>query len=277
MLARDKLLECENPSCPSRNSLRRLVPWRKQEGVTVQGRWYCSLDCFEQAITDVFAGLLKLPEEPLPRLHRVPLGLLLLGRGVITDEQLKSALEVQRTAGADRLGRWLVRLGVASAQDVSAALASQWGCATFPLERDSRYREIAGMLPYALLESSRMIPVRYLPASQLLFLAFSEDIDHTALYSIGQLTGGRTEPCVVTEAAMERALAEVRAASRPAEIVFETLWDAPEMARTIRDYAVKLGAEELLLARPRRFLWVRLRASGRSWDFLFRLPAGNLD
>ena len=269
-------MECENPLCPSRHSLRRLMPWRKQEGVTLQGRWYCSLDCFEQAITDVFAGLLKLPEEPLPRLHRVPLGLLLLGRGVITDAQLKSALEAQRSAGTERLGRWLVRLGVASAEDVAAALAAQWGCATFPLGRDFRYRECAGMLPYALLESSRMIPVRYLSASKLLFVAFSEDIDHTALYAIGQLTGGRTEPCVATETAMESALEEVRAASRPAEIVFETLWDAPEMAHTIRDYAVKLGAEELMLARPRRFLWVRLRASGQSWDFLFRLPAGNL-
>lgn len=253
------------------------MPWRKQEGVTLQGRWYCSLDCFEQAITDVFASLLKLPEEPLPRLHRVPIGLLLLGRGVITGAQLKSALEAQRSAGSERLGRWLVRLGVASAQDVSAALAAQWGCATFPLDRDFRYRECAGMLPYTLLESSRMIPVRYLPASQLLFVAFSEDIDHTALYAIGQVTGGRTEPCVATESAMERALEEVRAASRPAEIVFETLWDAPEIAHTIRDYAVKLDADELMLARPRRFLWVRLRASGNSWDFMFRLPTGRPD
>ncbi len=270
-------MECENPSCPSRNSLRRLMPWRKGEGVTLQGRWYCSLDCFEQAMTDIFAGLLKLPEEPLPRLHRVPLGLLLLGRGVITDAQLKSALEAQRSSGAERLGHWLVRLGVASATDVSAALAAQWGCATFPLERDFRYRECAGLLPYALLESSRMIPVRYLPASQMLFVAFAEDIDHTALYAIGQLTGGRTEPCVATEAAVEHALDEVRAAHRPTEIVFETLWDAREMAHTIRDYAVKLGADELMLARPRRFLWVRLRASEQSWDFLFRLPRGNLE
>lgn len=269
-------MECENSLCPWRNSLRRLMPWRKQQGVTLQGRWYCGLDCFEQALTDIFAGLLKLPEEPLPRLHRVPLGLLLLGRGVITDAQLKSALEAQRSSAAERLGRCLVRLGTASAEDVAAALAAQWGCATFPLGRDLRYREYAGMLPYALLESSRLLPVRYLAATKLLFVAFSENIDHTALYSIGQLTGGKTEPCVVTEAAMDHALEEVRAASRPAEIVFETLWDAPEMAHTIRDYAVKLSAEELMLARPRGFLWVRLRASGQSWDFLFRLPVGAL-
>jgi len=269
-------LECENPQCAFRNPLRRVLRRRNNEGVLLQGRWYCCLDCFEDAITGVFNSLLRLPDEPLPHLHRVPLGLLLLGRGVITDSQLKSALQAQREGGTDRLGKWLVRLGVASAQDVSAALAAQWGCAVFPIERDQHYRECSQMLPFALLEASQMIPVHYLPSSQLLFVAFSEDIDHTALYAVERLIGGHTEPCIVSESAMKRALEEIRTVSRPAEIVFETLWDAPEMARTIRDYAVKLNADELILARPRRFLWVRLRASGRSWDLLFRLPAGKI-
>jgi hypothetical protein len=269
-------LDCENSDCPFRSPLKKILRRGKNEGVLLQGRWYCCLDCFEDAITGVFNGLLKLPDEPLPRLHRVPLGLLLLGRGVITDSQLKSALQAQREGGTGRLGRWLVRLGVASAQDVSAALAAQWGCGVFPIERDHHYRECSQMLPFALLESSRMIPVHYLAPSQLLFVAFSEDIDHTALYAVEKLIGGRTEPCIVTEGAMEQALEEIRAVSRPAEIVFETIWDAPEMARTIRDYAVKLNADELILARPRRFLWVRLRAAGKSWDLLFRLPAGKI-
>ena len=269
-------MDCENVNCPNKNALRKFLRRRTGEGVLLQGRWYCSLDCFEQAVTNLFSELLHLPEEPLPRLRRVPLGLLLLGRGVITDEQLKTALQAQRQNGMDRIGRWLIRLGIASAQDVSAALAAQWGCALFPLESDRRYRECSQMVPLALLESCHMIPVHYLPASQLLFVAFSEDIDHTALYSVERLLGGRTEPCVVTEAAMNQALEEIRNVSRPAEIVFETLWDAPEMARTIRDYALKLGAEELVLARPRRFMWVRLRASGKSWDLLFRLPVGRI-
>jgi len=269
-------VQCENPQCPFRNPLRRVLRRRNNEGVLLQGRWYCCLDCFEDAITGVFNGLLHLPDEPLPHLHRVPLGLLLLGRGVITDSQLKSALQAQREGGTDRLGKWLVRLGVASAQDVSAALAAQWGCAVFPIERDQHYRECSQMLPFALLEASHMIPVHYLPSSQLLFVAFSEDIDHTALYAVERLIGGHTEPCIVSESAMNRALEEIRTVSRPAEIVFETLWDAPEMARTIRDYAVKLNADELILARPRRFLWVRLLASGRSSDLLFRLPAGKI-
>jgi type II secretion system (T2SS) protein E len=265
-------LQCENPGCAYRNPLRRLLRQRNT-GVHLQGRWYCSLDCFEQGIASAFAGLIRLPDEPIPRLHRIPLGLMLLGKGVIDEGQLKAALRAQREQGNERLGRWLVRLGIASAHDVSAALAAQWGCGVFPLEQDRRYRECSQMLPLALLQSSRMLPVHYLAGSQLLFLAFSEDIDHSAIYAIERLSGNRTKPCVVTEAAMDQALDELRSVSRPGEIVFETMWDAPEMARTIRDYAVKLGADELILARPRRFLWVRLKAGEQCWDLMFRLPA----
>jgi hypothetical protein len=270
-------LECENTDCPHRNSLRRILLRGSGEGVFLQGRWYCCLDCFEQAITAEFAGLLKLRDEPLSRIHRVPLGLLLLGRGVINDQQLKSALAVQRQSGTGRLGRLLMDLGAASAQDVSTALAAQWGCGVFPIERNKRYRDCSQLLPLALIESARLIPVHYHDESQLLFVAFADDIDHTALYSIERQLGARTEPCVITESAMDLALHQVRSESRPSEIVFETLWDPAEMARTVRDYSLALGADELFLARPRRFLWVRLRSGGRSHDLLFRLPPQSLE
>ncbi|HUO25921.1 MAG TPA: hypothetical protein VMU61_09645 [Candidatus Aquilonibacter sp.] len=264
-------LTCENPRCEFRGFFRRLMRG-SQDGVFLQGRWYCSLDCFEVAITDVFRGLLRSPDEPLTRSSRVPIGLLLLGRGVITEADLKLALRAQKEEAPDRLGRLLIRLGIASAEDISAALAAQWGCAFFPLEKDSGYRQCMHLLPRILLESCNMLPVHYLRENHDLFLAFSHDIDHTAVYSIERLLGGRTHPCVVTEQAMERAMEELRSSERRTEIVFDKHWEPSEMARTIRDYALKLGAEELRLVRPRRYLWARLLAAGRPWDLLFRLP-----
>ena len=269
---RDDIVDCENPSCIFRNSLRRIFGRGVGDGVFVQSHWYCSLDCFEHAVVGEFAALLKQQDQPRRNPHRVPLGLMLLGRGAITDEQLKKALAAQRELGQSRLGDVLMKLGIVSAHDISAALAAQWGCGVFPVERNRRYRECAHMLPLALIESSRMIPVHFHEGSQLLFLAFADEIDHTALYSVERQLGARTEPCVISAAAMEQALEEIRAVSRPSEIVFETIWGADEMARTVRDYSLALGASELFLARPRRFLWVRLRADGQSHDLLFRLP-----
>lgn len=265
---------CENPECEFRGFVRRLLRDR-QEGVFLQGRWYCSLDCFEFAITGVFRGLLRLPDEPLVHPNRVPIGLLLLGRGIITEAELKLALRAQKQEASDRLGRWLIRMGIASAEDICAALAAQWGCAYFPLERDPSYRECTHLLPHVLLESSNMLPVHYRPENHSLFLAFSRDIDHTTIYSIERLLGGRTHPCVVTEDAMQRAMEELRSSARADEIVFDKHWEPSEMARTVRDYAVKLGVEELRLARLRGFLWTRLLAGGRPWDIMFRLPSPN--
>ena len=184
-------LECANDACTFRSRVRKFLQLRKNEGVVLQGRWYCSLDCFEQGITGAFSGLLKLADEPMTHVHRVPLGLQLLGRGVISQDQLKAGLNAQRCAGNDRLGRCLIRLGAASPLDISTALAAQWGCAVFPLDRDCRYRDCSQMIPFALMESSRMIPVHYVPDSHLLFLGFAEDIDHTSLYWIEHLLGGR--------------------------------------------------------------------------------------
>lgn len=266
-------MECESPECPHRSSIRRRFLRSASEGVLLQGRWYCCPDCFEHAVTAAFGALLKLRDEPLSHLHRVPLGLLLLGRGVITDAQLKSALAMQRESRSGRLGHVLVNSGIVSAQDISTALAAQRGCAVFPVERD-RYRDCCQLLPFALLESSRMVPVHYHDGTQTLFVAFAEDIDHTAVYSIEHQLGARTQACVITESAMEQALDDIRVQPRPSEIVFETLWDPYEIARTVRDYSLALSAEELVLARPRRFLWVRLRGSGRCHDLLFRLPPG---
>lgn len=263
--------ECENAECTAQGFWRNLARTR-HGGVFLQGRWYCSLNCFEQAIAQVFAGLIRLADEPIARAHRIPIGLLLLGRGAIDEEQLKRALQAQRETGSERLGRSLVRLGIASAQDVSTALAAQWGCAVFPLEGDQRYLEFSGMLPRALLESSRMLPVRYVSESQQLFLAFSDDIDHSAIYAIERLLGSHTKPCVVSDAAMDQAMGKIRLVERRSEVVFESMCEAPKIARTIREYAVKLGAEELIMARPRNFLWVRLKAEDGPWDLLFRLP-----
>lgn len=264
-------LQCANRNCASHSLMRRFLK-RRTAGVFLQGRWYCSVDCFQMAIVPAIGELLKPAKDPAPARHRVPLGLLLLGRGIITEAQLKHALQAQRDSGGERVGQWLLRFGSATHHDLALALATQWGCPVFPLERDRSYRECSSMLPLAMLESLQMLPVHYLSSSRLLYIAFAQHLDRTSLIAVERLLGDRTVACVVPEAHMEVALSEIKGAARPSEVVFETLRDATEMAYTIREYSLKIGAEELRLARPNGFLWSRLIAGGRAWDLLFRLP-----
>lgn len=269
-------LECENPECPHRRALKRLLRRNASEGVFLQGRWYCSRECFEQVAAGEFALLLQSPDQPPRQLHRVPLGLILLGHGAITQDQLREALAAQKESHGERIGRLLLKKGFVNSDAICTALAAQLGCGIFPIDRSPKYRDCSQMLPLALIESVKMIPVHHHAATEMLYLAFAGNIDHAAIYSVERQLRTRTEACLITEEAMEKALEEIRPESRPHEIVFETLWEPDEMARTVRDYLLALGADELLLARPRRFLWARLRSAEGVHDLLFRLP-GNGD
>jgi hypothetical protein len=67
------------------------------------------------------------PDEQNPSLpRRIPLGRLLVGRGLLTEEQLIEALLEQDRTG-DRLGKVLIRLGFVDEPSVAMALASQHG------------------------------------------------------------------------------------------------------------------------------------------------------
>jgi hypothetical protein len=59
----------------------------------------------------------------------MPLGLILLSRGWITNRELQEALAAQRCAGSGRIGEWLGRLHGISEATIAKALGIQWNCA----------------------------------------------------------------------------------------------------------------------------------------------------
>lgn len=269
---RNSVPRCHNAACAQVRGLKYLLSARPT-GVQLQGRWYCSFDCFEQGVANLLRNIVIPSPVRSQNRHRFPLGLLLLGRGVITERQLREALRAQREAGTERLGYWLLQTGSVSSDDLAVALAAQWGYPLFPLDRDQRFKMCSGMLPLTLIENLRMIPVHYISHARLLYLAFSEEVDRPSLLAIEQTLGDRTEVCVVSDAALDRALNEIRRDVRPSEIVFDALRDAYEMANAIRSHCVKFGVDQMRIARPGRFLWARLFASGQYWDLLFPLSA----
>jgi hypothetical protein len=101
------LRPCESPVCGRRRRLWRALvgPVR---GLTLDNHWYCSPECFRYALTSTIEQLLP---PVAPRMdykpHRVPLGLLMLSRGYVDQEQLKKALQAQKDSGSGRVGEWL--------------------------------------------------------------------------------------------------------------------------------------------------------------------------
>jgi hypothetical protein len=263
------LRKCENLACRQPRDLWNA--WMRNDlGIRLEGHWYCSPDCFEHAAQSIFLRLLPGEENIPKRRHRIPIGLLLLSRGTISDEQLKQALLLQRTKGGGKIGKFLQEIEAASEQDITDVLAAQWGCPTYPLAKAREFLQCASLLPLTLLEAGRMLPVHYLPPQQTLFMAFVDGVDRTVLYAIEQMLHVRTVPCIVSESDLSCALESFRPLASVPTAVFESPSSPLEMARTTRSYAWQMGADEVWAVRSGRFIWIRMQTRQGYRDILFQ-------
>jgi Type II secretion system (T2SS), protein E, N-terminal domain len=262
ILAGRKLLRQMASHCASCGQTYYRLPWRgldpRWQGARMAGGWYCRAECLQLTITELlqYERSVWRPETATP--HRVPLGLLLLSRQQLTEEQLRVAIETQRSSGGGRIGECLVRLGFVNEPQVTAALARQWSCPVLRTRLGDSSPECAAEIPLPLLEAFQMIPVEFSELTGTLLMAFSDAVDYRALYAIEQMLGVRTEPCFVGAGALRNALAERAGRGKVNDVVFRETEDAGASARIVAGYAEKVLAREVRLARCGGYLWARL-------------------
>jgi len=263
-------LRCASPDCEQRS---RLWPGflSKSRGVTLDGHWYCSGECLFDPLMAEVRGLLAGFGRERTRRYRLPLGLLLLDRGAISHQQLREALLSQLNSGGQKIGYVLRQMGAATAADVTAALAQQWGCPVFPLDPQAALQGCRDLLPLSLLESARAVPAYVSPDGRTLHLAFSERLDHTTLYAVERMLGCRTIACAADESLVAKVLDEIHRSSSIAESSFDTMRDPREIAWTIRSYAGEYAASRIAIVRASSYLWVRFTSGRVSKDLLFRI------
>ena len=265
---------CAGPACPHRGKL--WPAWlRTSSGVDFDGRWYCEVGCLKPILVLQLQQLLSRFLYERPRIHRLPIGLLLVNRTAITHDQLREALRLQREAGRGKLGDWLRQLDAVNESQITAALAQQWGCPVFPLEQLSSSLLSSELLPLPLLESAGAVPAYASPDGRLLHLAFGERIDHTALYAIEQMLSCRTVACAANESTISAVLAQFRQHSDSAETCFETVRDPREMSLIIASYAAELRAVQIALVRTATYIWVRFHRKDAKRDLLFHIAPEN--
>jgi hypothetical protein len=262
---------CGSMPCSGPKSLWRRM-WRRHQGVLLEGVLYCHPPCLEAALRRYLVRLESLSSTSPPP-NRMPLGLLMVARGKLTYEQVLAALSAQQRARSGKIGEWIEKLGFATEREVTAALGLQWGCpVASSLEADPRDRSVG--LPLALLEAFFMLPLHHAPATNTLYIAFGERVDHRALYAIEQMLDCRTQPCVAGRKQVADRIERMRQQPRPSEVEFGPLRDDAEMARIAMSYIAKLAPEEVRLSRLGLFIWLRLNARSTSVNVLFRLRGG---
>jgi type IV pilus assembly protein PilB len=131
------------------------------------------------------------------------LGDMLRDQGLITEEQLKKALEQQKTTGG-RIGYHLVQMGFVSEDQVTGCLSRQFGVPSVQLANYGIDREVIKLIPMEVAKKYLVVPISRV--GMTLTVAMSDPSNVFAIDDIKFMTGYNIEPVVAAEAGVIEAI-----------------------------------------------------------------------
>jgi hypothetical protein len=235
--------------------------WRNRQVPDFEGKWACSAECMEALVAAAVRREMDGAEAAQPfRMHRVPMGLMLVRQGAINVSQLHAALEEQRRASRDgseekRLGQWLLGSGVLSEPAMTRALSLQWNCPVFSLA-GFQPAEMATALPRFLAEAFGALPVQT-RAGRLLYMAFSGRVDRSLSYAVSRMTGLRVAAGIALDSAFRMASEEYSAAAAPPAQYLEAA-NSWVLVRAMARRIEAARAAQSRLVRVHDIFWLRI-------------------
>jgi len=243
---------CANPRCGS--GWLRL--WRRREAPVFEGGWCCSSDCMAARVAWALGR--EMDGRGSPReghRHRIPLGLVLLEQGWITNDNLRAALLAQRNAGAGRLGSWLVRNQSASEEQVTRALGLQWGCPVLGMEFHHP-EGLTALVPRLFVDAFGALPLR-VAAGKILYLGFEDHLDPALALAVERMTGLHVEGGLVQESAFRLAHTRLLHARFPAAELIEAATELA-LAAAFAKAVERSRPIESRLVRVHDCMWLRM-------------------
>ena len=131
------------------------------------------------------------------------LGELLVRNRLVTEEQLKKALELQKSDGC-RLGAALIRLDFIKEDELAAFLSRQYGVPSINLSEFEIDTAVIRLLPAEVAQKYQIIPINR--AGSTLIVAMSDPSNIFAIDDIKFMTGYNVEVVVAPEAAIKKAI-----------------------------------------------------------------------
>ena len=151
------------------------------------------------------------------------IGEILLGKGLITQEQLDEALNVQKNT-TEQIGRILVDLGHVSERDVLRAHAEQLGIPFLELDQTSVDEDVAKAIPQSVVQRYNAVPIRR--SGNRLTVAMSDPSNVFALDDIRLITGYEIDPILATAEDISALLDDTEGATGGGQGELQTALDA---------------------------------------------------
>jgi type IV pilus assembly protein PilB len=155
------------------------------------------------------------------------LGEILVRENLITSQQLRDALEYQRTNGG-RLGSNLIKLGIISDDVITAVLSRQYGVPSINLELFQIEEETIKLISHEVALKYTVLPISKVGAS--LTLAMADPTNVFAMDDIKFMTGLNVEPVIASEASLNVAITKYYSSSKAIEVVLNGSDDFGKLA-----------------------------------------------
>jgi hypothetical protein len=221
-----------------------------------EDRWACSGHCL-RALVD---GAIRRESPAVATVepehsHRIPLGLILLSRGWITQSQLQHALSMQRQTGGGRIGRWLIEECGVPEESVLNGLALQWSCNVFS-PHSFHPQQMALAVPREIIESIAMLPVRVSRRGSLR-VAFADRPDPVAAFAFQRMTGFEVESGILGPAEWKSSR-EALLRCETVRCSVEHLPNRETLSRRIASDLAGMQPRASRLVRIHQFFWLRM-------------------
>ncbi len=144
------------------------------------------------------------------------LGEILVRENLITSQQLREALEYQRTNGG-RLGSNLIKLGIISDDVITAVLSRQYGVPSINLELFQIEEETIKLISHEVALKYTVLPISKVGAT--LTLAMADPTNVFAMDDIKFMTGLNVEPVIASESSLQIAITKYYSSSKAIEVV----------------------------------------------------------
>jgi twitching motility protein PilT len=159
----------------------------------------------QQEIRQLLREKRKAPDKPRDTAS-LPLGKAMVQGGLITEEQLETALKVQAEKKG-KIGSILVELGYISDEHLLRFLATQLDVETANLLNISIGNSVMSLIPSRIMLKYRVLPIR--DEEHTISLAMEDPGNHTAIREVEFLTGKRVSPFIAPSYQMESALKHI--------------------------------------------------------------------
>lgn len=139
----------------------------------------------------------------LKRIVNKQLGELLIEGGIIKQQELAKALDVQKERGG-LIGEILVELGFAKEEDIAQALTAQYGFPYLPLSNYEVNPETANIIPVRVARQYLLIAIDKIGNN--LTIAMSNPLNIHAIEDVEVLSGCNVQTFVSTSSDIKKAI-----------------------------------------------------------------------